>query len=426
MQEQSMLLHRIIIGFCALFLTLANALHAQDTAINPLTGLPAPADNLNRRPLIVKISNDPANVRPQYGLVGADIIWEHIVAEGQTRFSAIYLGEDMPMLGPVRALSPLDFDLARIYEALVVYSQGSPQMIAAVQNDPLMSSRAFGFGDACPPFCRAPREDLDAFNNAFSENGTLALYSRAQSLGLDTQPAPVSGMTFGEAVPAGGTAVAGVEIDYGGTVIRWIYEAVDARWLRAQDNQGHFDALSGTQISADNVLLLEAPHTLVGQGDTFYWNNRELNFTVNLVGSGRVYLFRNQQFFAGEWRREDENSPLLLVDTAGQQLMLKPGKIFVNLLPDWEDGYQLAFQWVNPPSAVVTSPDADLHTGPGRAYTIRNTAYQDDALQAIGRNFSGDWIQLQAGQEILWVALEDVSLNIDLSQLPVARPQVDG
>ena len=77
---------------------------AQDGEINPLTGLPAPAANLNRRPLGVKVPNFPFSARPQSGLSRADVVIEHEAEAYLTRFMAIFYGSDAPVLGPIRSL----------------------------------------------------------------------------------------------------------------------------------------------------------------------------------------------------------------------------------------------------------------------------------------------------------------------------------
>src|SRR5262245_54089806 len=61
--------------------------------LNPLTGLVTDPANLERRPIVVKISNAPALVRPQAGIGAADIVYEHYVEGGLTRFSAIFYSQ---------------------------------------------------------------------------------------------------------------------------------------------------------------------------------------------------------------------------------------------------------------------------------------------------------------------------------------------
>ena len=62
--------------------------------INPLTGLSTDPTFLDRRPILVKVSNLPRDVRPQSGLSRADIVYEYYTEEGTTRFIAIYYSQD--------------------------------------------------------------------------------------------------------------------------------------------------------------------------------------------------------------------------------------------------------------------------------------------------------------------------------------------
>src|SRR5574341_1606427 len=74
------------------------------TDVNPLTGLPV--DNpavLNRRPMVVKISNAPPLVRPQAGIGEADLVYEHYAEGGLTRFSAIFYSHAPERVGSIRS-----------------------------------------------------------------------------------------------------------------------------------------------------------------------------------------------------------------------------------------------------------------------------------------------------------------------------------
>ena len=86
--------------------------------VNPLTGLKAAAPALlNRRPIIVKVSNLPRNVRPQWGLSLADHVYEYYTEEGSTRFAAVFYGQEAKMVGPIRSGRFLDHHLVVMYKA---------------------------------------------------------------------------------------------------------------------------------------------------------------------------------------------------------------------------------------------------------------------------------------------------------------------
>ncbi len=75
--------------------------------INPLTGLRAPDPSLlNRRPVLVKVSNYPRYGRPHAGLSFADIVFEYYIGEEANRFLAIYYSQDFTQNRPLAFRPP--------------------------------------------------------------------------------------------------------------------------------------------------------------------------------------------------------------------------------------------------------------------------------------------------------------------------------
>src|SRR5690606_36778796 len=105
----------------------------------------------------------------------------------------------------------------------------------------------------------------------------------------------------------------------------------------------HLDALTGEQIGAANVLVLEADHIEQPFVRENYWGPGDYAFSVPLIGSGRVFLLRDGGFVEGEWRRESRTEPLRYYTLDGEDLIFKPGNTFVNLVPRWTNGFQLTF-----------------------------------------------------------------------------------
>ena len=87
--------------------------------VNPLTGLTVdePAV-LERRPLAVKISNSPPEVRPQAGLNSADLIFEHYAEGGVTRFTGVFWTNTPERVGSVRSCRLLDLEVTLMYDSL--------------------------------------------------------------------------------------------------------------------------------------------------------------------------------------------------------------------------------------------------------------------------------------------------------------------
>lgn len=99
--------------------------------INPLTGL-AVADPaiLERRPMVVKITNYPRSVRPQSGLSRADIVYEYYMERGIPRFIAIFYGQDAEYVGPVRSGRFFDEHIFKMYDGVFVFGSADIRILS--------------------------------------------------------------------------------------------------------------------------------------------------------------------------------------------------------------------------------------------------------------------------------------------------------
>ncbi|MCX7840524.1 MAG: DUF3048 domain-containing protein, partial [Anaerolineae bacterium] len=100
--------------------------------INPLTGLTADPAKLQRRPIVARIGNEQT-VRTNHwhaGLSQADLVFEELVdilnnAYANTRFSAVFLSQDAPLIGPIRSGRIVNFQMVPMLDGALVFSGGS-------------------------------------------------------------------------------------------------------------------------------------------------------------------------------------------------------------------------------------------------------------------------------------------------------------
>ena len=91
-----------------------------------MTGLPATGpEYLLRNPVIAKVSNAPAGVRPQAGLEEADLVFEHYAEGGLTRFSAIFYGQRPQRVGSIRSARLIALELLPMLQGLLAWSGAS-------------------------------------------------------------------------------------------------------------------------------------------------------------------------------------------------------------------------------------------------------------------------------------------------------------
>lgn len=343
--------------------------------VNPLTGLTVDDPTvLERRPIIVKISNSPAIVRPQSGIGAADLVFEHYTELGVTRFSGIFYANAPLRVGSIRSARLIDYELVPMYQGLLAFAGGSigvekrifgseavktslcvhredkaqcgaeADMIAPAGLIPPseFADRAYkGVWLGAPYYFRD--ETIAVPNNLFVN--LEKLWQLAAQEGFAQRP-DLRGMAF-HLVPPEDPSGSGVmaEIRYRTTLVNWHYDADTGRYYRSSDNQPHFDANTDEQISAANVIVVYAGHYLTdivesGSGENVNWSAQ-----ITIWPEGDAILFRDGLRYEGRWRRYTRPELMSFWTTDGEILYLKPGNTWIQLVP-LPDQMDKTLEWV--------------------------------------------------------------------------------
>ena len=298
--------------------------------INPLTGLSTDPLLLDRRPLLIKVSNLPREVRPQFGLSRADIVYEYYTEEGTTRFIAIYYGKDAEQVGSIRSARFFDDHIIRMYRGFFVFGSGDERVRERLYNSNYAERLIVEWQAECPALCRP-----DPVTNYLMAD-TLALHEYIRDQGLSDQKQDLSGMHFSLQTPDGGQPASRVYAWYSGVIYnRWDYDPPSGRYYRYVDTENALggqpevyrplrDALGDIPISADNVVVLLMPHT-------FYSESPEI-VEMQFYESGPAYGFRNGQAYELEWVRANEAGLFSLYTTDGELYPFKPGTTWFEVM----------------------------------------------------------------------------------------------
>jgi hypothetical protein len=300
--------------------------------INPLTGLQvADPTILNRRPVLIKVSNWPAVVRPQSGLSSADIVFEYYIGEGMNRFVGLFYGQNAAKVGSIRSGRLVDAQLGPLYQAVLASSGAYVTVENAI--DKALGNRVINEGSgACPMFCRDDK--ISSPNNLFADTSKVTEY--AQTHGADPKTKQnLDGMAFNPAVPTTGKAAQQLTVqindtDRGG----WTYDAVSGAYLRSIENIDAknnltmvplADANTKKQLAFNNVVVIYATYT-------------ELAPTMNNIAlsqagvGGKAVLFRDGKAIEGTWKSQGPTSPLTFFGADGKPMPFKPGNSWFALM----------------------------------------------------------------------------------------------
>lgn len=330
--------------------------------INPLTGLEvADPSRLERRPMVIKITNFPRSVRPQWGLNAADHVYEYYLEDELTRFIAVFYGQDAKRVGPVRSARPFDEHIVRAYKGIFAFGYADQRVINLWEKSDLAPFLVIERPGNCPPMCRiGPKSE---YNTLFTDTTQLSQY--ISDKGISNGRQPLEGLHFEETtlLTMGGGAASRIDIRFSPMSYHyWEYEASSRRYFRWQDTDRasageevyapFYDSLDNQPVGADNLVILYVPV------DYFFLSHSTEIYDVRLQGSGSGYALREGRIFAIQWKRRKAQDMISLTFPNGEPYPLKPGntwfEVLSNKTPHEVSGSTWRFEYMLPPTPTST------------------------------------------------------------------------
>ena len=300
--------------------------HTKPPPTCPLTGLPAPGDEVPHTPVVaVKVENTP-DAYPLAGLQAADVVYEEIVEGGITRFMALYQCEDAARVGPVRSARTTDpMILVQFSDSSVLaYSGGQSAVVNAVERSGLVNLDESSGGAA---FWR----DAERFSPHDLFVNTTKLRARAAKGIADVGP-PRRVFTFDAEAAVPGKRVVSVTAAFSSSITatwRWMPDA--ARWQR-QYEDAPMTLDSGQPITATNVVIQQVEVFEGDLVDVLGYHSPE----VNLTGSGKAWILRDGVLIKGTWSRPVMGAVTRFLTRSGEVIPLTPGNTWIELIPTTE------------------------------------------------------------------------------------------
>lgn len=286
----------------------------------PLTGQPAPHDEVPDRPVLaIKVENI-AEARPQAGLGRADIVYEEPVEGGITRFIVLYQCHDANRVGPVRSGRTTDPEvLVQFGRPAIGYAGGAKPVQNAID--------------------RAGLIDLsyDVATGAYTRDGSRPsphnLYTSTAALWRAARPKqgpPDPVFTYATELEAASKKVSSIHLPFSSySDVNWKWSRRDAAWLRFHGTEAHL-LEDGSRVAAANVVVMRVEVHAGTIIDAVGNPSPE----VTLTGSGKAYVFRDGRMVVGRWERPTLGDVTTFWTREGQVIPLAPGITWVELLPN--------------------------------------------------------------------------------------------
>lgn len=297
---------------------------------HPLTGEPLSAPYTGR-PTGVVINNIKACL-PQYGISGADMIYEFETEGGITRMLAIYTDlQSVGNIGPVRSARSYFNNISASYDIPLVHCGGSRTALAGMYDKTNKLSKwdhidqayngSYFFRD------KERREQGYALEHTLFTTGEDLIAVLAKK-GYDTitENGVDYGLQFAKDISLNGSAANKVTVTFRGKKTTTLtYNSTTGLYKASQYKKDHVDAGTNETMAYRNVLVLVSKQTRASDG-------KYTRSYYDLIGEGKGYFACNGEIVPIKWTRKNVTSQFAYTLADGTPLTLGVGKTYVGVV----------------------------------------------------------------------------------------------
>jgi len=298
--------------------------------LSPLTGLPSDKTIVNRRPLAIKIGNNP-EARPHWGLNEAEIVMEHYTEGGVTRYTALFQGSDSVRVGPLRSARLIDIQISQEYQSLFAHVGGSPGVRSALKVLGRLDRDEFFYGSDGPFFRTGDRVPPE---NAWVN--LLKLRDEVERLGLSPEVNIDSWNYYNsmsEPINARLVIVPAPPMSSETYRSRYQFESGNGKYLKFIGQAPAIDGKTGDQISVNNLIIQTVGHYITDIEEDSLGN---MSLEIQTIGEGKVTVFRDGSVVEGLWKKPTRDTRTQFFQNDGSPIQLKRGNSWIHFLPDNE------------------------------------------------------------------------------------------
>jgi hypothetical protein len=267
------------------------------------------------------------DARPQSGLGKASVVYEAPVEANYSRFLLIYpVEEEVLKVGPVRSARPYYLDwLSEYGDIMYMHVGGSPDALDKIKEFDIFDLNEFYRGwyywrssDRYAPHNTYTSSKL--WKKAWEDYGDdIILESDSQTSAGTWKFGEIEECDFDAWDCIDNFTVSFVKPTY---VAEWKYNTSTQKYERYQMGYLHKDQ-DGSILEADTVIVQ-------------YVDTEVLDAVGRLgmetIGTGKAVIFRNGYSFGATWVKENRQSKTRWIDNEGNDMSLKPGKIWIEVL----------------------------------------------------------------------------------------------
>lgn len=304
----------------------------QPTILASLTnGAMVDPGTANRHPVAVMIENSQA-ARPQTGLVNADVVYEAVTEGGITRFMGIYSQDYPAKAGPVRSARSYFIDYLSEYDAYYAHAGGSPTALSRISQYGIKA-----YPHNADSYHREPKAGVSSEHTLFVDVSKIFKFGQEKKGWPATYDTKSWLFKDASATP---TDSGPLTINFSSASFRvvWKFDKTTNEYAREMAGVAHKDALTGTQIKAKTVAVINVSHS---SNPAYAGTGKESEWNMSTIGEGVASVFIDGTQITGTWKKPSRTERLRFYDAAGAEITLNRGKIWIEVVPQ-EGSYSVA------------------------------------------------------------------------------------
>lgn len=277
----------------------------------------------NDRPIAVMIDNHK-DAMPQANLNKAYIVYEIIVEGGETRLMALYKGQDLDKIGPIRSSRHYFLDYALENDAIYVHYGWSPRAKKDITK--LSINNVNGLVESSANFWRV--SDKSAPHNAVSASKNILNLAKEKGYNITSDKKSVLNYTSKEVNLENGQDAQNVYIENSNyNSVQYTYNSETKTYQRYSRGTKQVDWDTKEGITTKNIIITFIKNTPLNDG-----SGKDRQDLEN-IGTFDGYYITNGKAIKIKCEKKSREEQTVYKDLDGNEIKVNDGNTFIQICP---------------------------------------------------------------------------------------------
>lgn len=276
------------------------------------------------RPIAIMIDNHK-NAMPQANLLEAELVYEIIVEYGETRLMAIYKGDDLEKIGPIRSARHYFVDYALENDAIYVHYGESPQAEEAIKK--YFVPDINGINESEDYFWRT--SDRYAPHNVVTSTKSILKIAEEKGYRTTSNEDSVLNYVVDEVNLEEGQNAQSITIPYSEyNTVSYEYDSENKNYVRYSRDVKQVDWDTKEPVTVKNIIIAKVENSTLNDGAD---KDRQ---TIDNIGTLEGYYITNGKAIPITCEKESVTSKTIYKDLNGNEIKVNDGNTFIQMCPD--------------------------------------------------------------------------------------------